>query len=197
VRPTLPDLMQPRALPAAVPRCVALLGVIVACAGALQFWQAEHRLGVALAEHEAATLLAAGRAPAAAAAAATAAGAVTSTAGPRASRARGERAAPTPVDATDVERVALGRYLAVDWNRRLLLVEQAGAGLVSLTGLKVDAARHVLELRGETQSLERFETLRRRLLELGVDAVLLARHETVQRAGGARLDFVATVEWIQ
>jgi hypothetical protein len=191
VRPTLPDLMQPRALPAAVPRCVALLGVIVACAGALQFWQAEHRLGVALAEHEAATLLAAGRAPAAAAAAAT------STAGPRASRARGERAAPTPVDATDVERVALDRYLAVDWNRRLLLVEQAGAGLVSLTGLKVDAARHVLELRGETQSLERFETLRRRLLELGVDAVLLARHETVQRAGGARLDFVATAEWMQ
>jgi hypothetical protein len=191
VRPTLPDLMQPRALPAAVPRCVALLGVIVACAGALQFWQAEHRLGVALAEHEAATLLAAGRAPAAAAAAAT------STAGPRASRARGERAAPTPVDATDVERVALERYLAVDWNRRLLLVEQAGAGLVSLTGLKVDAARHVLELRGETQSLERFETLRRRLLELGVDAVLLARHETVQRAGGARLDFVATAEWTQ
>jgi len=191
LRPTLPDLMQPRALPAAVPRCVALLGVIVACAGALQFWQAEHRLGVALAEHEAATLLAAGRAPAAAAAAAT------STAGPRASRARGERAAPTPVDATDVERVALERYLAVDWNRRLLLVEQAGAGLVSLTGLKVDAARHVLELRGETQSLERFETLRRRLLELGVDAVLLARHETVQRAGGARLDFVATAEWTQ
>ncbi|MFN7642017.1 MAG: hypothetical protein ACK5PW_02835 [Burkholderiales bacterium] len=191
MRPTLPDLMQPRALPAAVPRCVALLGVIVACAGALQFWQAEHRLGVALAEHEAATLLAAGRAPAAAAAAAT------STAGPRASRARGERAAPTPVDATDVERVALERYLAVDWNRRLLLVEQAGAGLVSLTGLKVDAARHVLELRGETQSLERFETLRRRLLELGVDAVLLARHETVQRAGGARLDFVATAEWTQ
>ena len=191
MRPTLPDLMQPRALPAAVPRCVALLGVIVACAGALQFWQAEHRLGVALAEHEAATLLAAGRAPAAAAAAAP------STAGPRASRARGERAAPTPVDATDVERVALERYLAVDWNRRLLLVEQAGAGLVSLTGLKVDAARHVLELRGETQSLERFETLRRRLLELGVDAVLLARHETVQRAGGARLDFVATAEWTQ
>jgi hypothetical protein len=187
----LPDLMQPRALPAAVPRCVALLGVIVACAGALQFWQAEHRLGVALAEHEAATLLAAGRAPAAAAAAAT------STAGPRASRARGERAAPTPVEATDVERVALDRYLAVDWNRRLLLVEQAGAGLVSLTGLKVDAPRHVLELRGETQSLERFETLRRRLLELGVDAVLLARHETVQRAGGARLDFVATAEWTQ
>ena len=96
MRPMLPDLMQPRALPAAVPRCVALLGVIVACAGALQFWQAEHRLGVALAEHEAATLLAAGRAPAAAAAAAT------STAGPRASRARGERAAPTPVEATDV-----------------------------------------------------------------------------------------------
>jgi hypothetical protein len=191
VRPMLPDLMQPRALPAAVPRCVALLGVIVACAGALQFWQAEHRLGVALAEHEAATLLAAGRAPAAAAAAAT------STAGPRASRARGERAAPTPVEATDVERVALDRYLAVDWNRRLLLVEQAGAGLVSLTGLKVDAPRHVLELRGETQSLERFETLRRRLLELGVDAVLLARHETVQRAGGARLDFVATAEWTQ
>jgi hypothetical protein len=190
----LPDLMQPRALPAAVPRCVALLGVIVACAGALQFWQAEHRLGVALAEHEAATLLAAGRAPAAAATAATAA---TSTAGPRASRARGERAAPTPVEATDVERVALDRYLAVDWNRRLLLVEQAGAGLVSLTGLKVDAPRHVLELRGETQSLERFETLRRRLLELGVDAVLLARHETVQRAGGARLDFVATAEWTQ
>ncbi len=191
MRPMLPDLMQPRALPAAVPRCVALLGVIVACAGALQFWQAEHRLGVALAEHEAATLLAAGRAPAAAAAAAT------STAGPRASRARGERAAPTPVEATDVERVALDRYLAVDWNRRLLLVEQAGAGLVSLTGLKVDAPRHVLELRGETQSLERFETLRRRLLELGVDAVLLARHETVQRAGGARLDFVATAEWTQ
>ena len=194
MRPTLPDLMQPRALPAVVPRCVALLGVIVACAGALQFWQAEHRLGVALAEHEAATLLTAGRAPAAAAAAVAAA---TSTAGPRASRARGERAAPTPVDATDVERVALDRYLAVDWNRRLLLVEQAGAGLVSLTGLKVDAARHVLELRGETQSLERFETLRRRLLELGVDAVLLTRHETVQRAGGARLDFVATVEWMQ
>jgi hypothetical protein len=186
-----PDLMQPRALPAAVPRCVALVGVIVACAGGLQFWQAEHRLGVALAEHEAATLLAAGRAPAAAAAAAT------STAGPRASRARGERAAPTPIDATELERVALDRYLAVDWNRRLLLVEQAGAGLVSLTGLKVDAARNVLELRGETQSLERFETLRRRLLELGLDAVLLVRHETVQRAGGVRLDFVATAEWTQ
>jgi hypothetical protein len=192
VRPMLPDLMQPRALPAAVPRCVALLGVIVACAGALQFWQAEHRLGAALAEHEAATLLAAGRAPAAAATAATAA---TSTAGPRASRARGERAAPTPVEATDVERVALDRYLAVDWNRRLLLVEQAGAGLVSLAGLKVDANRHALELRGETQSLERFGTLRRRLLEVGVDTVLLTRHETVQRAGGARLEFVATAEW--
>lgn len=191
MRPMPPDLMQPRALPAAVPRCVALVGVIVACAGGLQFWQAEHRLGVALAEHEAATLLAAGRAPAAAAAAAT------STAGPRASRARGERAAPTPIDATELERVALDRYLAVDWNRRLLLVEQAGAGLVSLTGLKVDAARNVLELRGETQSLERFETLRRRLLELGLDAVLLVRHETVQRAGGVRLDFVATAEWTQ
>jgi hypothetical protein len=184
----LPDLMHARALPAAVPRCVAFVGVIVACAGGLQFWQAEHRLGVALADHEAATLLAPGRAPAAAAA---------STAGPRASRGRSERAAPTPVDATDVERVALDRYLAVDWNRRLLLVEQAGAGLVSLTGLKVDAARHVVELRGETQSLERFETLRRRLLELGVDAVLLVRHETVQRAAGARLDFVATAEWTQ
>ncbi|MCX7231295.1 MAG: hypothetical protein NTW15_20225 [Burkholderiales bacterium] len=192
MRPMLPDLMQPRALPAAVPRCVALVGVIVACAGGLRFWQAEHRLGVALAEHEAATLLAAGRAPAAAAAAAA-----STTVGPRAPRARGERTAPTPIDATELERVALDRYLAVDWNRRLLLVEQAGAGLVSLTGLKVDAARNVLELRGETQSLERFETLRRRLLELGLDAVLLVRHETVQRAGGVRLDFVATAEWTQ
>jgi hypothetical protein len=187
VRPTLPDLMQPRALPVIVPRCVALLGVIVACAGGLRFWQAENRLGEALASHEAAALLAGGRAPAAAPAA--------TASGPRPSRARGERATPTPGDVADVERVALDRYLAVDWNHRLLLVEQAGAGLVSLAGLKVDAHRHALELRGETQSLERFETLRRRLLEVGVDTVLLTRHETVQRAGGARLEFVATAEW--
>ena len=192
MRPTLPDLMQPRALPVIVPRCVALLGVIVACAGGLRVWQAENRLGEALASHEAAALLAGGRAPAAAPAAA---GPAATASGSRPSRARGDRAAPTPGDAADLERVALDRYLAVDWNHRLLLVEQAGAGLVSLAGLKVDANRHALELRGETQSLERFETLRRRLLEVGVDTVLLTRHETVQRASGARLEFVATAEW--
>lgn len=189
MRPTLPDLMRSRALPVIVPRCVALLGVIAACAGGLRFWQAENRLGEALVSHEAAALLGGGRAPAAAPAPAAPAS------GSRPSRARGERAAPTPADAADVERVALERYLAVDWNHRLLMVEQAGAGLVSLAGLKVDANRHALELRGETQSLERFETLRLRLLEVGVDTVLLTRHETVQRAGGARLEFVAIAEW--
>ncbi|MEI7447136.1 MAG: hypothetical protein WCK28_19770 [Burkholderiales bacterium] len=187
--PALPDLLQPRALPAVVPRLIAVLGVIVACVGTARVWQAEQRLALASAEHEAASLLAGGRAVKAPAATPTQATA------PRAARPRAERAAPAAGEGADAERVALARFLSVDWNHRLLVVEEAGSGLVSLTGLKVDGGRGALELRGETLSLERFETMRRRLLEAGVGTVQLSRHEVVQRPGGTRLAFVATAEW--
>jgi hypothetical protein len=149
-------------------------------------------MALASADHEAAGLLAGGRAAAGAPAAPTPAAAGAPRSAPR---SRGERAPALTVDAGDAERVALARFLSVDWNHRLLLVEQSGAGLVSLTGMKVDATRGVLELRGETTSLERFESLRRLLLQAGVSTVQLSRHETVQRPGGARLSFVATAEW--
>lgn len=185
----LPDLLQSRALPGVVPRVIAVLGVVVACAGMARVWQAEQRLALASAEFEAAGLLAGGRAVKAPAATPPQAPAQ------RAARPRGERAAPTVGDGADAERVALARFLSVDWNHRLLVVEEAGSGLVSLTGLKVDGNRGALELRGETTSLDRFEMLRRRLLEAGVGTVQLSRHEVVQRPGGARLAFVATAEW--
>ena len=66
---------------------------------------------------------------------------------------------------------------------------------MSLTGFKVDAMRSTLELRGDTASLEQFESMGRLLLQAGVSTVQLSRHETVQRPGGARLSFVATAEW--
>jgi hypothetical protein len=184
----LPDLLEPRALPAAIAQALAIVGVLVACAGTARVWQAEQRMALATADHEAAGLLAGGRAAVAAP--------IPSAAGtPRTARSRSERAPPLAVDAANAERVALARFLSVDWNHRLLLVEQAGAGLVSLTGLKVDANRGTLELRGDTASLEQFESMGRLLLQAGVSTVQLSRHETVLRPGGARLSFVAMAEW--
>lgn len=191
--PVLPDLLQPRALPVAVPRMIAVLGILVACAGTVRVWQAEHRLALASAEHDAAGLLAAGspaKTPAV-----TGGATPPSPSPPRAARARPERIAQAGGDGADAERVALARFLSVDWNHRLLVVEQAGAGIVSLTGMKVDGSRGTLELRGEIASLDRFETLRRRLLEAGVGMVQLSRHESVQRPGATRVAFVATAEW--
>ena len=191
MRMTLPDLLQPRALSPMVPRVIAIIGVLVSCTGAVRVWQAEHRLAQATAEHEAARLLAVDRpartppAPVAAARGSASRGA----------QGTGARATIPGSDTADAERVALARFLEVDWNHRLLLVEQSGAGIVSLTGFKLDANRGTLELRGETTSLERFEVLRRRLLEGGVGTVLLSRHEFVQRPGGSRLAFVASAEW--
>jgi hypothetical protein len=181
VRLALPDLLRRGPVPAAVPVAVALLGAVVAIAGGVRWVQADGRLEAARAGHEAASLLARG---------AERAGAPAATA----PRARGRERSP-PTEAVDTERVTLARFLAVDWNRRLLQVEQAGAGLVTLLGLRVDAQRGLVEMRGEVDSLERLETLRARLLESGVDAVQVQRHERVARPTGNRLAFVASAEW--
>ncbi|MFN9772608.1 MAG: hypothetical protein ACK54X_08280 [Burkholderiales bacterium] len=183
MRLALPDLLRRGPVPAAVPAAAALLGAVVAIAGGVRWVQADGRLEAARVGHEAASLLARGAERAGAPAAAAAA-----------PRVRGrERSAPTEV--VDTERVTLARFLAVDWNRRLLQVEQAGAGLVTLLGLRVDAQRGLVEMRGEVDSLERLETLRARLLESGVDAVQIQRHERVARPTGNRLAFVASAEW--
>jgi hypothetical protein len=180
LRLALPDLLRRGPVPAAVPAAAALLGAVVAIAGGVRWVQADGRLEAARVGHEAASLLARGAERAGAPAAAAAA-----------PRVRGrERSAPTEV--VDTERVTLARFL---WNRRLLQVEQAGAGLVTLLGLRVDAQRGLVEMRGEVDSLERLETLRARLLESGVDAVQIQRHERVARPTGNRLAFVASAEW--
>lgn len=181
MRLALPDLLRGGPVPAAVPAAAALLGAVVAIAGGVRWVQADGRLEAARVGHEAASLLAQGAERAGAPAAV-------------APRVRGrERSAPMEV--VDTERVMLARFLAVDWNRRLLQVEQAGAGLVTLLGLRVDAQRGLVEMRGEVDSLERLETLRARLLESGVDAVQIQRHERVARPTGNRLAFVASAEW--
>jgi hypothetical protein len=185
MRVRLPDLLGTRVLPAAVPAAAALLGVTLAVAGSVRWWQADASLAAARVSHEAAAMLARGG---------------ERSSSPRtdaaASRSRGrERGAAAAGDPGEAERITLARFLSVDWNRRLLQVERGSAGAVSLLGLRVDAQRGLIELRGEVDSLERLERFQARLLAAGVDSVQVQRHERVNRPTGSRLAFVATAEW--
>ncbi len=95
----------------------------------------------------------------------------------------------------EADRQAMQQFLAVDWNRRLHMVEQAAAGQVNLLGLKVDAQRSLVEMRGEIASIQRFDALSRQLLEGGVQAVHLQRHEALRQDNAIRQVFVASAEW--
>lgn len=187
MRLATPDLLRRGTLPGAVPIAAALLGTAMAIAGGVRWWQADARLDAARVEHEAVSLLARG-------AERTGSTPAVGAAAPRTPGRERDRAASSE-SVVDAERVVLARFLAVDWNRRLLQVEQASAGLVTLLGLRVDAQRSLVELRGEVDSLERLEQLRVRLLEAGIDAVQVQRHERVARANASRLAFVASAEW--
>jgi hypothetical protein len=180
-----PDLLDPRLVPSRFSTGLLIAGALCCAAAAIRWHQAEQsveraRLDLAAAQMLSAQVTRPVERPV--------------TPQPRrAAASSGESSRPTrPAEA---DRQAMQQFLAVDWNRRLHMVEQAAAGQVNLLGLKLDAQRSILEMRGEIASIQRFDALSRQLLDGGAQAVHLQRHEALRQDSGIKQVFVASAEW--
>ena len=180
-----PNLLNPGLVSSRLSTGLLIGGALCCAAAAIQWHQAEQAGERARLDLEAAQMLSA---------AVGKPGASTQTSMPRRALPPTAEAA-RPARPAEADRQAMQQFLAIDWNRRLHMVEQAAAGQVNLLALKVDAQRSTVEMRGEIASIQRFDALSRQLLDGGAQAVHLQRHESIRQDSGIRQVFVASAEW--